>query len=163
MSVVCQENIMIIVAHSLVGAAVATKTDNLAVAFLLGMATHFILDAIPHLDPGTIFNPFGKPNVKWPKVVYLFVLLDFAITATIFYLLRDHPDLNLMIFGALGAVSIDVIENFPIKVIRDLPVFRQIQWLHRKVHFWLPTEKWYWGAITSTIVIGGTIWYLLKF
>lgn len=154
---------MIILAHSLVGAAVATQTESLPVAFLLGFISHFVLDAIPHFDPGTIVNPFGKKNVSWPKWVYWFILFDFLATILIFYFLKDRPDFRFMIVAALGAVLVDVIENFPVEFIRNLPVLKQIQWLHGKVHFWLPTEKWYWGALTSTIIIGGSIWYLSKF
>ncbi len=31
-------------------------TNNIYLAFLLGFLTHFILDAIPHVDPGTFHN-----------------------------------------------------------------------------------------------------------
>lgn len=154
---------MIILNHSLVGAVLATKTESLPVAFLLGFISHFVLDAIPHLDPGTIINPFGKKEISWPKWVYGCVLIDFLITIIIFYLLRNRPDFNLMIVAAIGAVSVDVIENFPSKFIRDLPILKQIQWLHTKVHFWLPTKMWCWGLLTSIIVLGGSLWYLLKF
>ena len=154
---------MIILAHSLVGAAVATKTESLPVAFLLGFVSHFVLDAIPHFDPGTIVNPFGKKNVSWPKWVYGFILLDFLTTILVFYFLKNRPGFEFMIAAAVGAVLVDVIENFPSEFIRNLSILKQIQWLHGKVHFWLPTKKWYWGALTSTIIIGGSIWYLLKF
>lgn len=154
---------MIILAHSLVGAAVATDTNSSGVAFLLGFIYHFILDSIPHLDPGTIYNPFGKKNIKMPKWVYLAVFIDFLITISIFYLLRNHANFKFMVIGALGGISVDVIENFPSEFVRNLPVLKEIQWLHNKVHYWLPTEKWYWGALTSILVIGGTLWFLLKF
>ena len=154
---------MIILAHSLVGAVVATKTESFPVAFLLGFTSHFVLDAIPHLDPGTIVNPFGKKNVSWPKWVYWFILLDFLTTILIFYLLKDKPDFKFMIVAAVGAVSVDVIENFPVEFVRNLPVLKQIQWLHGKVHYWLPTEKWYWGLLTSMATILVAIFYLLNY
>ena len=31
------------------------------------------------------------------------------------------------------------------------------------IYFDLPKEKWFWGAITQIIVVGASIWYLLKF
>lgn len=152
---------MIILAHSLVGAVIATKTESLPVAFLLGLTSHFVLDAIPHLDPGTIFNPYGRKNIKFPKWVYPVILADFAVTLICFYFLRHNPDFNLMVAGAIGAVSVDIIENFPVESIRNLPVLKQIQWLHNKAHYWLPTEKWYWGALTSITLISFAI-YCLK-
>ena len=158
-----QEKNMIITDHALFGAVLATKTESLPLAFLLGFISHFILDAIPHLDPGTITNPYGDKKIKWPKWVYLFVLADFAVTIMIFYFFQNRPNFNLMILGGLGGISVDVIENFPSEFIKNLPILKQIQWLHTKTHYWLPTEKWYWGLFTSIIVAGGSVWLLLKF
>ena len=46
---------MIITPHALAGSAVSNfLTNNIFVAFLLGIVIHFILDAIPHFDQGTI-------------------------------------------------------------------------------------------------------------
>lgn len=155
---------MIILTHSLAGAALATGVNSPMVAFFLGFIFHFILDAIPHFDQGTIVNPSGEKIKSWPGWVYWTIALDVIITFFFFWaFLKNRPDFQIMIWGGLGGVSVDVIENFPIKAVRDLPILKQIEWLHHKIHYWLPKEKWYIGLISEIIVTGGIIWYLLKF
>jgi len=154
---------MIILTHTLAGAAIGAKVNNAPVAFLLGMVSHFILDAIPHFDQGTIINPFGDKDVKWPKWVYWTLVLDVIVTLFIFFLLKNRPDFHILIWGAVGGISVDVLENFPWKTLKTLPIFKQIGWLHHKVHFNLPTNKWYIGLIFEVIVTGGLLWYLLRF
>jgi hypothetical protein len=148
----------------LAGAAVATTTNSFLVAFLLGFASHFILDAIPHLDIGTFFKISENEDKPWPAWVYIIAILEFVIVVPIFYLLfHNRPDFAIISMGAFGCLFLDILDNNPITIIHHFPVFKQLHFLHEKIHHNLPPGKWYWGIPAEVIIIGGSIWYLLKF
>lgn len=169
--------IMTITPHILVGAAVASAlTSNVYLAFLLGFLTHFVLDAIPHIDPGTyneIDLPFTKKDIKlesvhginkpWPVWIYTYAFAELIIIWTIVILLfRSQPNFWVIVAGGIGGIFVDVIDNPLVRFHLKWPVFRQIDWLHHKLHYDLPVNKWYWGVLIQLIIIGGSLWFLLK-
>ena len=153
---------VVITPHALVGAGLATSTDNYYLAFLLGFISHFFVDMIPHLDPGTFFV---HKNQKWPTWVYVYTFSEIIIFPIIFYFLfRNRADFAIIGVGALGGIGVDLVDSNPfIYFLRKWPVFRQLHWLHDKLHFFIKAKYWYWGLLNELIVTGGMIWYLLKF
>ncbi|MFA6492899.1 MAG: hypothetical protein WCV58_02070 [Patescibacteria group bacterium] len=156
---------MIITPHLLAGSAVAAAvTDNWLLAFLVGFFLHFILDAVPHVDPGTFFNPERDENKPWPTWIYIYALSEFIIIWAIIIILFQHKsNFDVIIAGGMGGIAVDIIDNNPFRSLRQLPLLKQIHSIHKKFHFDLPKEKWFLGAITQIIVIGVSVWYLLKF
>jgi len=151
---------MIITPHALAGAAVATTTNNVPLAFFLGFISHFILDAIPHVDQGTFFKSENEP---WPAWIYYSAIGEAILAVAVFYFLFHHrSDFSVISVGAIGGVFVDFLDNTPARCLRKLPGFKQLHWLHEKVHFDLRAENWYWGLPSQIIIIGGTLWYLLK-
>jgi len=150
---------MIITPHFLVGAALGTMVKSLPVAFALGVGSHLILDAIPHVDPGT-FQEIIRG--RWPRWFYYFTILDFAATFLIIYFFRHRPDFSLIIAGGLGGILIDIIDNIPFPVLDEWPVFKQVHLVHQAFHYYIKKENWYWGIIGQVIVIGGSLWFLLR-
>ncbi len=168
---------MTIAPHLLAGAAIATVTNNVYLAFLLGFVTHFILDAIPHLDPGTFHNfriPGYKKNINletihaedkpWPAWIYGFVIVEFVIIWTVVIsLFKNQPNFAIIVAGGLGGIFVDCIDNPIFRFFLGWPIFKQIHWLHHRFHHDLDPKKWYWGLPAQILIIGGTLWYLLKF
>ena len=168
---------MTITPHLLAGAALATTTNNVFVAFLLGFLIHFILDALPHIDPGT-FHYLKIPGYEkrinletvhaddrpWPTWIYIFVIVEFIVIWTILILLTfKRSDFANIVVGGLGAIAIDVLDNPVFRFALKWPVFRQLHWLHHRFHYNLAANKWYWGLPSELIIIGGSLWYLLRF
>ena len=60
-------------AHALVGAVIAAKVGNPALAIPIALASHVVMDAIPHWDTGTHSKEKNKNKV----------LIDSAIDATV--------------------------------------------------------------------------------
>ena len=62
--------------HVIVGAAIATKVVNPALALPLAFGSHFILERVPHWNPhlNTEKNKFGKITVVSTKIVILDVV-----------------------------------------------------------------------------------------
>ncbi len=170
--------IMTITPHVLAGAAVANAiTNNVFLAFLIGFLTHFILDAIPHLDPGT-FHHVRIPGYKkgidleaihaqdkpWPAWLYTFVVVEFILIWTVIILLfNNRSNFPVIVAGGLGGIFVDAMDNPLFLFILRLPVFKQIHWLHHRVHHDLDPKKWYWGLPIQLILIGGSLWFLLRF
>lgn len=160
--------IMTITPHLLTGAAIATATTtNLPVAFLLGFLSHFILDALPHTDPGTFFmaeDPEHKEDYPWPLWIYIFAASEFILIWTLVIILfKNRPDFVIIMIGGLGGIAVDVLDSNPTRFLKNWPIVRQIHWLHHRVHFELKPNQWYWGFLFQVVVIGGLLWYLLKF
>jgi len=154
---------MTITPHILAGAALATATKSLPVAFLLGFVSHFVLDAIPHLDPGTFFAIPGDEDKPWPAWVYITAILEFIITMAVFIILfNNRSDFAIISVGALGGISVDIIDNNPLKFIHKWPVFKQFHAFHELIHYELPIDKWYWGLLSQLVIIGLSFWVLLR-
>jgi len=168
---------MTITPHLLAGAALATTTSNVFVAFLLGFLLHFVLDAIPHIDPGTFHNikiPGYEKKINletvhaddkpWPNWLYTFVIIEFIVSWTVVILLfHQRSDFPNIVFGGLGAIAVDVFDNPLFRFALKWPIFKQIHWLHHRFHHNLPSEKWYWGLPAVIIISGVSLWYLLRF
>ncbi|OGD56508.1 hypothetical protein A2V71_02395 [Candidatus Berkelbacteria bacterium RBG_13_40_8] len=155
---------MTITPHFLAGAAISTATNSYPVAFLLGFLSHFVLDALPHLDPGTFFNVPGNEKKPWPTWIYAFAILEFFTAIIIFFFIfRNRPDFAIISVGGLGGIMTDILDNSPLRFLRKLPGFKQLHWFHELIHYDLAPQKWYWGLPTQIILIGGSIWYLLRF
>lgn len=156
---------MIITPHLLAGSALATATINsMPVAFLIGFLLHFILDAVPHVDPGTFFNPERDENRPWPTWIYIYAVSEFIIIwAIVIILFQGKSNFGIIMAGGMGGIAVDILDNNPFRFLRQLPLLKQIHFVHEKLHYDLPKEKWFWGVITQIIVVGGSLWYLLKY
>lgn len=78
--------------HVIVGAAIATKVVNPALALPLAFASHFVLEKVPHWNPhlNTETEKYGKPTAKSTKVVIADVAASFA--AGLFIASRALPN-----------------------------------------------------------------------
>lgn len=155
---------MIITPHLLAGSAVAVSvTDNFLAAFLVGFFLHFIIDAIPHVDPGTFFNPEKNENKPWPVWIYIYAASEFIIIWLLVILLfQNNPNFGIIMAGGIGGIAIDILDNNPFRFLRQLPLLKQIHFLHKKMHYDLPPQKWHWGILTQIIVVGGSLWVLFS-
>lgn len=156
---------MTITPHLLAGSALAAATtDNLGVAFLIGFLLHFVIDAIPHLDPGTFFNIEENRDKSWPTWIYIFAVSEFIIIwVVVIFLFQNKANFGIIMAGGIGGIAVDIFDNNPLKFSQKWPILKQIHFLHKIVHYDLPREKWYWGLPGTVLIIGVSLWYLLKF
>jgi hypothetical protein len=137
---------MIISVHFLAGGVVGEAIGNPFFAFLLGIALHFVLDAIPHFDN-------VLKNGKWNYKQVIFTALDVAATAWILfvYLKPDHNFTNPLLWGALGGVLPDLLDNIPFLTVRNTKFGKLLHKFHLKIH--AKTPGWIVGSITQIIVV----------
>jgi hypothetical protein len=145
------EGEMILCSHAVVGAALASLMPSRPLtAFVVGFASHFALDAIPHADY-PIRSRSVDPNVGAPMVLDKALLWDalaigsdglFGIMAAVF-LFGSPVALWAVLLGAIGAMLPDPLQfvytRFPHEPLRTLQRF----------HRWAHTDRQIQGAITA--------------
>ena len=127
--------------HAIVGGAVGLATGNPFLGFLAGMASHHVLDMLPHVDgipernEGYRFS--SRASGDWPKSEYIIAYVDSFVTLVILLsvVLHLHDAGKVLVFfsGAIGGVFPDLMDNVPFWEKR----FRQTKfgsWYHRSVH-----------------------------
>ncbi len=100
---------MIATPHIIVGSAVGSHINSPWVAFAAGFVSHHILDFIPHLDYGVLKEK--KTSVS----TWLYIGLDIvaSLAILIYFLSAPHHQPNL-IWGALGGLTPDIVDNSPL-------------------------------------------------
>lgn len=125
---------MLIASHLLVAGYVGERIGDPFLAFCVGILLHFILDAIPHYD--TVDQ--GKFTLRQ----YLLVIIDGIIGLTIAYFYLSEKGINnSFIFGALGGLLPDILDNSPFwsKQFQKTKFGRIFHSLHKKIQFEQPS------------------------
>lgn len=99
--------------HTVVGAAIAAKIGNPALSLPIALASHFVLDLLPHWNPH--LNTELKNHGKITSRTTLFVATDVFLSLAGGLLIASTvlPDTNrfiLVILGALMGILPDLIE-----------------------------------------------------
>jgi hypothetical protein len=154
---------MILSTHAIVGAAVASlMPDHPALGFASGMATHFVIDAIPHWDyPLRAISV--KPNtgsavrMNWCLCRDLgLILTDACVGLAIALWLYATPAAEIsVLLGALGAMLPD-----PLQLAHRLYPREPLRTLQR-FHVWMHTSQklaWPIGVSSQLSFIALVVW-----
>lgn len=127
--------------HATIGGAVGLMTGNPVLGFLAGVASHHILDMIPHVDglpEETQPKRYSsRKRDEWPRSEYIIAYTDSLLTLIILVFLVFKMDsyhkVVLMMCGAVGGVFPDLLDNVPFwkKYFRATKFGR---WYHDQVH-----------------------------
>ncbi|MHA1372087.1 MAG: hypothetical protein ACTSRA_20500 [Promethearchaeota archaeon] len=153
---------MLLTPHTLVGASIGASIQNIPLIIVLGISSHFVLDAIPHFDWG-IWHNYEK-NFQLETKDYILLICDIMLATVLFYWVWNANNFDyLMLLGAFCAVLPDLIDNVPFWKHRARKTWfgGQLHTLHIKVHFLIKPKYWYWGVVTQIIIIIACIYYLL--
>jgi len=99
--------------HVVVGAAIAFKVGNPALALPLALGSHFILEKIPHWNPhlNTEKKNHGKITSQTTAIVVADTLLSLVLGSLIAF--KAYPDItkvSIVLLGAFLAALPDLIE-----------------------------------------------------
>ncbi len=148
--------------HTLVGAALATKIPNPVISLPLALASHFILDKLPHWNPHLCTEK--KENGKISKKSFAIVFFDSSIalaSGTAIAATQSKNFIHFLVIMTACFLSVlpDVIE---------FPYF----FLNKKsalMEKWISFQKSIqnnadlpWGIITQIIVVGASLWWILN-
>ncbi|MFH1430165.1 MAG: hypothetical protein ABIG71_01410 [Candidatus Uhrbacteria bacterium] len=123
---------MFLTVHGAVGALIGFNSHSGFLAFVLGIVSHFILDAIPHGDDA--IGAHWKANRRIATLAFIASVDGFVmvvlLTATsgMEWLMQ-----STMLLGVAGAVLPDVLQGLA-KCFPKAPVLRQCEIVHDGVH-----------------------------
>lgn len=173
---------MMTVPHAVAGAALGSMigdhTGSVVIAFTVGIASHYVLDAFPHWE--RIYKPAGDINFdttdaahEWPRHIFVQAALDviaaaFIVWGIISFLTPGDLLVGSNIFwGAFGAVLPDLIDNVPFwnTRLQKTKLFAATAKFHNRIHIcedWPKKYPFVTGLLTQLIVIGGSLWILFS-
>jgi|SRR5215212_524311 len=140
--------------HLLTGAAIAVAVPQPELSLTLAFLSHFILDMVPHTEPGTFLSQTrteptipSKIEIKWAALDFFLGLL---ILGFLFFWLKNV----FLWLGGFLAVLPDLIDNIPYwHQIRKFFVFKQLHRFHSRLHFTLNKKYWPWGILTQFVLL----------
>lgn len=155
---------MLALNHALVGAAIGSQFSSLPTVIVLGLFSHFVLDALPHVDQGIKIK--GK-EVFTRRFGYISATVELVIVALILYSIFDfRPNLNWIniVVGAFSAILIDLVYNAPFwgKWMQKRPVLKEIYWFHEVIQEFFVKFQFSLGIPIQIFLIIGSLWLLLK-
>ena len=162
---------MLITPHAIAGAVIGAEISNLYLVILLALASHFVLDALPHYDIGTAhYGEKKKINFNWKD--WLLLIFDGILAIVLIWVAYNgsHANWNILI-GAAAGIFPDILDDFlRVRFVKGkmsfdfekkIPLISQMHSFHEKIHFKLKPKYWYWGVLAQLlIVVGGMV--LLK-
>ncbi len=166
--------------HILTGAALASLLPAGSVpvrllAFALGFASHYALDAIPHWERlyGAHYNdelPGSYSN--WPKYVTAQGLADAVIGCVVLFAVLvfavPAPDKLCVFLGALGGVFPDLMDSVPwwAETTKKLPVWRYFtrfhDWSHIDYDLQRRLPSWLGLASQVAVIIAALLVLILR-
>lgn len=146
--------------HTVVGAAIAIKVGNPALALPLALASHFVLDLIPHWNPhlNKELKAHGKITNKSKIIIVLDVITSlfagFYIASTA--LPNETRFLTILIGGFLGALP-DVVEGPYFFFGWKHPYIQKLIQLQSSLQFNIPMIP---GLATQVLILLATFWWI---
>ncbi|MDO8513651.1 MAG: hypothetical protein Q7S37_04065 [bacterium] len=104
--------------HAVAGSAVAVATGNPILGFFAALASHQLLDDLPHIDGVIVKNQDNKyvyeKSSKWSENLFFLAYIDVIITALIIGTILVLTDNKLLVLsGAAGGVLTDFLDLVP--------------------------------------------------
>lgn len=149
--------------HMLAGAAIGVVLDRRPwLALPAAFASHFVLDAIPHLDSHALYGVAqGGPTGPEAGIA----IADFALAWVVIALLtRSRPWRAMAFAGAFCGILIDLVYTIP-PWGPWFSTWRGTAWLddfHHGIQPHLTPDQWLIGFGTQAVVIGVTVWLLTR-
>ncbi len=149
--------------HVIVGAVIATKVVNPALAIPLAFGSHFLLDKLPHWNPHiwTETKKFGKPTSK--STLIMIIDTSTALIAGSLIASRALPDTGYfltIIASCFAAVLPDVVEApYFFLGVRN-QIFKKWIASHRSIQS--NSKSIFWGLQTQIITVIAALWWVLN-
>ncbi len=146
--------------HVAVGAAIAMKVVNPALAIPLAFGSHFLLDRIPHWNPhlNTETKKYGKPTKK--STVIVIVDLCTSVALGLFIASKALPSTShvaTVLVASFASILPDVIEGpyfflgMKSKLIKKWIAFQKSLQVDTNIVF---------GLLTQVITVAAALWWI---
>lgn len=157
---------MLLSTHVMVAAslALAVTPDRPWIAFFLGLASHFLIDAIPHGD-STMYKRYKSGEQV--RFAHAYVTIDAIVALLLMATVLNMP------FGEVrrGIVTVGMIGGFLPDLLTGLYEWFELSWLHsfHRLHFWFHnffTKRYgdipLWAGIGAQTVAIGSMFSLFR-
>ncbi|MCX6743297.1 MAG: hypothetical protein NT116_03600 [Candidatus Parcubacteria bacterium] len=136
---------MFLTVHSAIGIIIGQNVHNPFLAFILGLASHYVFDLIPHGDT-------NAPE-KWKNNIHIAFAALLDMTILIIFLLFLGTKIQIINLNTalafFGAIIPDFLQGF--YFLSSKKMFRFAQKIHDFFHF-LIADTWEWKFTTGIIL-----------
>lgn len=149
--------------HVAVGIALATKFPNPWVAIPLSVASHFVLDKIPHWNPHiyTETQKLGHPSKRSTALALVDISASLGLGLLFaFKALPDYSQALLIIICSLASVASDVIK-YPYYYFNLRPAW-MIKWVKFERSLQVDTKSVFWGLFNQSAVVAASLYWILN-
>ncbi len=135
---------MIITPHMLVGTAIGIHSNNIGMAFLFGLISHYLIDLLPHWE----YLDEIKINRRKDLIK---ILLDFILgLLVVLFLIWNQPEKMIIVgFAIFGSLLPDFLifgyKTFGTKVLKIHYNF------HYKIHYFKYLS--FWAGLPATLIV----------
>lgn len=98
---------MIATVHLLAGAVIGLMVSNPSTIVVLSLLSHYLLDSLPHIDPGTFTEPSSMPRTWRQLIVVITDIVAVAAIGLLFY--STHRHWSLLLLGGVTALIPDLL------------------------------------------------------
>lgn len=96
---------MVITSHTAASALIIKLVPNKIAAIFLILASHFVLDAIPHAQPPT------TEGYRPKKITYWLILLDIVVTICLLVFFMGRIDQSYLLLGTFLSILPDLLDT----------------------------------------------------
>ncbi len=141
---------MFYLVHILAGAVIAKYFPNIFLIIILGLISHFLIDAIPHRDSIMDRDSFKKNyKVKITKKLIAFKSIDILISLLIIIYLQIHFKSLLMLFAIFVSLLPDIAKIGYLTKLKNNSFFKKYMLFHSKIQ---KDVSWRLGILIQLIV-----------
>lgn len=148
--------------HVALGAAIAIKVGNPYLAIPLALASHFLLEKVPHWNPhlNTEMKKYGHLTNKTRLIIALDTTLALGLGIFIAFKALPNSSLSLLVIASsFAAIIPDLLESpYFIFGIRNKYIQRWIA-LQKKIQ--IDTTP-FWGILTQIVVLSSTLYWIFR-
>lgn len=146
--------------HVAVGIAIATKFPNPWVAIPLSLASHFVLDKIPHWNPHTYTETVnnGSPSRSTVALTVADISLSLALGFGIAYLALPNTHFAATIIASSLASVLPDVSKYPFFLFKKTRKGIYKKWVDWERSTQVQTNSLFWGMLTQVLVIAASFW-----
>lgn len=146
--------------HVVVGAAIATKVGNPALAIPLAFASHFVLDMVPHWNPHTYTETMklGRPSNQTLAITITDLLVSAGTGIYLASAQLPNTYMTILILACCFASVLPDVSKYPFFLFK-----RARKGFYKK---WVDYERslqanaaFFWGVTTQVLTILAGLWW----
>jgi len=143
--------------HILAGGAIGKRAGSAYLAVPLAFASHFALDALPHVDT---VSYLGLGGLKSDLTIAADTIVGAAV---LLVLARGHKRMRWILWSGFAAAIMDVIAMFPkwFPNTSAWPGLSHLCSFHSALSGSLPVSEWPVGVLTQVLTVALAVFFLI--